>query len=169
MWWVETEETQWGGDGLGHNEIEWSGTHWKWYLIMWASVKKECEITLYEWLENMKISQSLFSYTVAKRHSLQKKKKVLLWWLSGKESTCNVGAPGDEGLILGFGRSPGGEHGNPLQYSCLENPMDRGAWQAIAHRVTKSQTWLKRLSIAQHTFIGGQSLNSFHHFLYYYS
>ena len=45
----------------------------------------------------------------------------------GKESTCNVG---DLGSIPGLGRSPGGGHGNPLQYSCLENPMDRGAWRA---------------------------------------
>ena len=41
------------------------------------------------------------------------------------------------------GRSPGGGHGNPLQYSCLENPMDRGAWQAIVHRVTQTWTRLK--------------------------
>ena len=41
------------------------------------------------------------------------------------------------GLIPGSRRSPGGEHGNPLQYSCLENPMDRGAWQAIVHGVAK--------------------------------
>ena len=46
----------------------------------------------------------------------------------------------DVGSILGSGRSPGGRHGNPLQYSCLENPMDRGTWQAMVHRVTKSQT-----------------------------
>ena len=44
------------------------------------------------------------------------------------------------GLILGLGRPPGGGHGSPLQYSCLENPMDRGAWCAAVHRVTKSQT-----------------------------
>ena len=44
------------------------------------------------------------------------------------------------------GRSPGGGYGNPLQYSCLENPMDRGAWRAAVHMVTKSQTWLKQLS-----------------------
>ena len=44
------------------------------------------------------------------------------------------------GSIPGLGRSPGGEHGNPLQYSCLENPMDRGAWEAMAHRVTESAT-----------------------------
>ena len=49
----------------------------------------------------------------------------------------------DEGSILGLGRSPGGGDGNPLQYFCLENPMDRGVWQATVHRVTKSQTRLK--------------------------
>ena len=49
----------------------------------------------------------------------------------------------DEGLIPGSGRFPGGGQGNPLQYSCLEDPMDRGAWQAIVHRVTKSWIQLK--------------------------
>ena len=57
-----------------------------------------------------------------------------------KESTCNAGDPG---LILGLGRSPGEGHGNPLQYSCQENSMDRGAWQATVHWITKNQ---KRLS-----------------------
>ena len=49
----------------------------------------------------------------------------------------------DVGLIPGSGRSPGEGHGNPLQYSCLENPTDRGAWWATVHRVAKSQTRLK--------------------------
>ena len=48
---------------------------------------------------------------------------------------------GDTGLILGLGGSPGRGNGNPLQYSCPENPMDRGAWWATVHGVTKSQTW----------------------------
>ena len=52
----------------------------------------------------------------------------------------------DAGSIPASGRSPGKGHGNPLQYSCLENPMDRGAWRALIHRVAKSQTRLKRLS-----------------------
>ena len=56
-----------------------------------------------------------------------------------KESTCNVG---DLGSIPGLGKSPGGGHGNLLQYSCLENPMDRGAWWATVHGVTKSWTRL---------------------------
>ena len=58
----------------------------------------------------------------------------------------------DVGSIRGSGRSPGGGHGNPLQYSCLENPKDRGAWWVTVHRVTKSQTQLKGLSM-QHTSI----------------
>ena len=53
----------------------------------------------------------------------------------------------DMGSIPGSGRSPGGEHGNPLQCSCLENPMDRGAWQATVNRVTKSPTQLKQFSM----------------------
>ena len=56
----------------------------------------------------------------------------------------------DMGLIPGSGRSPGGGHGNPLQYSCLENPLDRGAWQAVVHRVTKNWPQWKQLSTAQH-------------------
>ena len=57
----------------------------------------------------------------------------------GKESACNVG---DLGSIPGLGRSPGGGCGNPLQYSCLENFMDRGGWQAAVYSVAKSWTQL---------------------------
>ena len=56
-----------------------------------------------------------------------------------KVSPCNVGDPGS---IRGLGRSPGEGNGNPLQYSCLENPMDGGAWWAIVHGVAKSRTRL---------------------------
>ena len=63
-----------------------------------------------------------------------------------KESACNVGDISSAGSIPGSGRSPGEGHGNPLQYSCLENPMDRGAWWITVHRVAKSWTWLKWLS-----------------------
>ena len=61
----------------------------------------------------------------------------------GKESACNAG---DLGSIPGAGRSPGERNGNPLQYSCLENSMDREAWWATVHGVAKSQTRLKQLS-----------------------
>ena len=57
-----------------------------------------------------------------------------------KNPTANARDIRDAVLTPGSGRSPGGEHGNPLQHSCLENPMDRGAWWATVHRVTKSQT-----------------------------
>ena len=75
---------------------------------------------------------------------------IIKWWsyglcggypdtLNDKESACNAG---DLSSISGLGRFPGDWHGNPLQYSCLENPIDRGAWQATVHGVTKSQTRL---------------------------
>ena len=69
----------------------------------------------------------------------------LPWLLSGKDSACDAG---DTSLIPGLGRFPGEGNGYPLQYSCLETPMDRGAWRAAVHGVTKSQT---RLSTHTHT------------------
>ena len=61
----------------------------------------------------------------------------------GKASACNAG---DLGLITGMGRSPGEGNGNPLQYSCLKNSMDGGAWQATAHVVAKVQTRLSNFT-----------------------
>ena len=58
----------------------------------------------------------------------------LPWWLSGKESACNAG---DAGLIPGSGRCPGEGNANPVQYSCLENLMDRRAWQVTVHGVAR--------------------------------
>ena len=60
-----------------------------------------------------------------------------------KNPPANAGDTGDAGLIPRLGRSPGKENGNPLQYSCLENLMDRGAWWATVHGVSQSQTQLK--------------------------
>ena len=68
-----------------------------------------------------------------------------------KESACNAG---DMGSIPGSGRSPGEGHGNPLQCSCLENPMDRGAWQAKVHGVARSQIRWKQLTVS-HTSTPG--------------
>ena len=59
-------------------------------------------------------------------------------FIAGKESTCIAGDTGDVGSIPGLRRSPGEGNGNPLQYFCLENPMDRGAWQATVHGVAES-------------------------------
>ena len=56
------------------------------------------------------------------------------------KTACNAGDAGDASLIPESGRSPGGGHGKPLPYSCLENPMNRGTWQATVHGVTQSQT-----------------------------
>ena len=70
-----------------------------------------------------------------------------------KNPPVSVGDERDPGSIPGLGRSPGGGNGNPLQYSCLENPMDRGAWRATVHRVVKSQVQLS-VHTQTHTHTG---------------
>ena len=78
---------------------------------------------------------------------------VLYFWSSQvvlvikDPTTASVGDIKDVGSIPGSGRSPGEGHGNPLQYSCLENSTDRGAWQDTIHGITQSQTQLKQLSM----------------------
>ena len=67
---------------------------------------------------------------------------------SGKDFACNAGDTGLKGSIPASGRSPGGGRGNPLQYSCLEYPMDKGAWWATVHRVAKSQMQLSTCATA---------------------
>ena len=67
--------------------------------------------------------------------------------LVAKNLPANAGDIRDEGSVPQLGRSPGEGNGNPLQYSCLENPMNRGAWRATVHRVAKSRTPLKRPSM----------------------
>ena len=74
-----------------------------------------------------------------------------------KNLPASIGDKGDMGSILGSGRSPGEGNGNPLQYSYLENPPDRGAWWATVHGVTKSQTWL-RPHTHQITFSASQTI-----------
>ena len=79
-------------------------------------------------------------------------------WLSGKEATCNAG---DVGSIPGSGRCPGGGHGNPLQDSCLENPMDRGGWLQFIFRVAKSQGRLKaRGFLTNYLYVIGTTITS---------
>ena len=73
-------------------------------------------------------------------------------WHIGKDSTANVGDAGDVGLIPGLGRCPGGGNDNSLQYSYLENPMDRGAWGATVHGVTKSWTRLTDCAAAVYMY-----------------
>ena len=67
--------------------------------------------------------------------------------LGGKESVCNAGSAEDTGSIPGLGRFPGEGHSNPLQFSCLENPMDGGAWWATVHGVAKN--WTTESNLAQ--------------------
>ena len=74
---------------------------------------------------------------------MPKLSKGFPWWLSSKEFACKAGATADVHSVPGWGRFSGGGHGNPLQYSCLENPMDRRAWRATVHRVAQGQTGLK--------------------------
>ena len=78
-------------------------------------------------------------------------------WLSGKESACKAGAAGDAGLIPASGRFPVGGYGNPLQYSCLENPMDRGAWQATVYRLSESD----KTEVTEHARVACNNRNMF--------
>ena len=73
---------------------------------------------------------------------------------SGKEpGPASAGDIRDAGSMPGSRRRPGGGHGNPLHYSCLGNPMDRGAWQSIVHRIAQSWTRLKQLSMHAQMYI----------------
>ena len=75
-----------------------------------------------------------------------------VWWLTLVRNS----SAGDSGLISGWGRSPGEGNGNPLQYSCLENPMDRGAWQATVHKVEKSWTdWMTNTFTFRYIYLYG--------------
>ena len=71
-----------------------------------------------------------------------------------KKLPANSGETKNAGSTLRLGRSPGGRQGNPLHHSCLENPMDRGAWQATVHRVAKNWTQIKQLSTHAHNMFG---------------
>ena len=84
---------------------------------------------------------------VAPEHRLSGASQVALMV---KNLPANAGDIRDAGLIPGLSRSSGEGHGNPLQYSCLENPKDRGAWRATVHGVAKSRTRLKQLSTREH-------------------
>ena len=77
-----------------------------------------------------------------------------------KNPPADAGDVRDAGSVPRSGRSPGGGHGNPLQYSCLENPMDRGAWWATVHKITQNRTQLRQSSIHEctHTLQGEERL-----------
>ena len=99
-------------------------------LIEDYSLGDSFSIVLRKLLQGSKGEANLFTYICI---SLE-----LARWL--KEPTCNAGDAGDTSSIPESGRFPGGGHGNPLQYTCLENPMDKGSWWTPVHWVTKNQT-----------------------------
>ena len=111
----------------------------------------------------------VFSSEVGSSHLLVSNGKVgLPQRLNNKEFACSVGAAGDMSLTPASRRPPGGEHGHPLQYSCLENPVDRGPWQATVHGVAKSQTrlsdWSRMRAVGGLTvclFMSGSSSGSY--------
>ena len=78
--------------------------------------------------------------------------KAALVVLVVKNPSADAGDVRDGGSIPGWGRSPGEGHGNPLHYSCLENPIDRGVWGPMVHGVGQSQTQLKQLSTCMHNY-----------------
>ena len=79
-----------------------------------------------------------------------------IWQLSGKEPVCSAGDARDLGLIPGLGRSPGEGNGNPLQYSCLGNPMDKGAWRAALYRVEKESDTTEQLNTHTYIYLGSK-------------
>ena len=127
------------------------------FLMSILPYKLESHYFLVQWAYHRLTQYS--SYSLLRKHSI-----VPLWltvWVlvrpyahlgvpggsEGKESACSAG---DLGLITGLGRSPGEGNGYPLQYSCLENPMDGGAWQATVHWVTKGQIQLRDFTLYAH-------------------
>ena len=118
--------------------LSWASL-WHWQLKGW----KECESRVYTWIPLL-TGRYLRNPWLLFDGPFQSAFLGFPGGVSGKESTCQAR---DLGFIPGLRRSPGGGHGNILQYSCLENPMDRGAWLATVCRVARSQTRLKQVSM----------------------
>ena len=94
------------------------------------------------WNEKSGRLQAMGSQRVGHDSNIKDLISIALGFPGGSEVKASASKAGDLGSILGSGRSPEEGNGNPLQYSCLENPMDRGAWQAIVHGVAKCWTRL---------------------------
>ena len=133
--WGTIHNMGWGAVGVSSQrpegiQFEWSLGKWKDRLHIRKPGSNSC-------------STPMCCVILKKKHHLSdlwclsRKKEIITGGSDGKESACNVG---DLGLIPGLGISSGGGHGNPLQYSCLKNPMERGAWWATIHGVAKSWT-----------------------------
>ena len=106
------------------------------------------------WIKSISILQALFSLWNYMYPFIFTASWGIIWGFPGgasfKEPTCQFRRHKRHGFDPGSGRSPGEGHGNPLRYSCLENPMDRGDWWAEVHWVAKSLTWLKQLNTHAH-------------------
>ena len=117
---------------------------WVWILVLWLTTGMSSG----KWLNLAKLECP----TIQNEKNNSFFTGLLLRWASQvalvvKNPPANAGDIRDVSLIPRLGRFPGGGHGNPLQYSCLENPMDRAAWWATVHSVTRSQTPLEWLSM----------------------
>ena len=138
---VKSSDKMWSTGGGHGNPLQYS-----WLENSMNSMKRQKGMTLENEPPGWKMSNTLLGKSSGQL-LIAPERIRLLWWPRGKESAFNAGATGDADLIPASGRSPGGGHGNPLQCSCLENPMDGGAWQATVPRAAKSQTQLKWLSM----------------------
>ena len=121
---------------------------------LWCANMMNSDASKHKWAENRGSHPPLVSERQRQRSVIS---LLFLWPFifsggsDGKESPCNAG---DMGLFPGLGRSPGEGNGKPLQYSCLENSVDRGAWWAIVHGVTESDMseWLTHTHTHTHNF-----------------
>ena len=140
VWGSSVEWFKTGNTGCVSRTVLCSYNHLTFFSFLKISLKSKVRpVILSSDVSNSRLSATAVRWSLRTRVGLSQ-------WLSSKESACNAGATEDMGSVPGSGRSPGG-HGNPLQYSCLENLTDRGAWWAIVHGVTESWTQPKRLSM----------------------
>ena len=121
-----------GKDRMSNQKETQEKSGWKW---IFAILTVLTTLQVYANVRTQQIMQ--FKYTVYANYTTIQLRKCFPVVSDGKESACNAG---DLGLIPRLGRSPGKGNGNPLQYSCLENPMDRGDWRDTVYRVAKSWT-----------------------------
>ena len=136
-WCWERLKTGGEGDDRGWDDWMASPTRWTW---VWTSSGS------WWWTGKSGVLQSMESQRFGHDWATELKECLSQMMLMVKNPPANAEDIRDAGSIPGLVRSPGRGHGNPLQCSCLENPVDREAWRATIHRVPKSQTWLKEIS-----------------------
>ena len=115
----------------------WANKIW---TRQWAEIPTKISPLTNLYMETEATGEIVFTFRIFKQGRLVFNSQHL--YFRGRESTCNAGASGAANWIPQLRRSPGEGNSNPLQHSCLGNPMDREAWHATVHGVTKSRTWL---------------------------